>query len=137
MNEALWKLPFPSSERDSLKFQKLPGRSCALICSAIEQGIFQIIFEGVESFKCTYHHACTVEMIQTYDTLSDMGYTDWLRSIKEQLLSVGDGGHGLRHLMMYFDDGPCYEFICRSFTIESETAIQQALAADSVESGIY
>jgi hypothetical protein len=76
-------------------------------------------------------------MIQTYDTLSDMGYTDWLRSIKEQLLSVGDGGHGLRHLMMYFDDGPCYEFICRSFTIESETAIQPALAADSVERGSH
>jgi hypothetical protein len=73
-------------------------------------------------------------MIQTYDTLSDMGYTDWLESIKEQLSSVGDGGHDLRHLMMYFDDGPCYEFICRSFRIES-AAIQQALATDSVESG--
>jgi nicotinamidase-related amidase len=57
-------------------------------------------------------------MIGTYDRLSDLGRTQWLDGIRQQLSRFGDDVQALRHLMIYFDDGPCYEFICRSFKIE-------------------
>ena len=123
MTIALWKLPFPSSGRDGLNFQQLLGRSCVITCYAAERETARLIFDGVEAFKCSYHHSCTIEMVQSYDTLSDVGATDWLYSVREQLSHFGEDVQSLRHLMIYFDDGPCYEFICRSFRIETEPAI--------------
>ena len=123
MSEVVWKLPFPSSGLSGVDFQKLAGRSCALVCDDGENGPVRMVFDGVEAFKCTYHNACTVEMIDTYDRLSDLGRTEWLDSIWRQLTCSGDDVGALRHLMIYFDGGPCYEFVCRSFRVEGEAAI--------------
>lgn len=78
----------------------------------------KLLFDGVEAFRCTYHHACTLEMIKAYDKVIDRGETEWLNSIKLRLAEYNDSTTELRHLMIYFDDGPCYEFICRSFRVE-------------------
>ena len=123
MSEELWELPFPSSGLSNVGFQKLAGRSCALICNDGENTPVRLVFIGVAAFKCTYHRACTIEMLKTYDKLSDLGQTPWLDGIREQLSSFGDEVKALRHLMIYFDDGPCYEFICQSFSIEAGDAI--------------
>jgi hypothetical protein len=78
-----------------------------------------MLFEGVEAFKCTHDTAFTLEMIETaYDRFADLGPTEWLTQIESQLVSSREDATGLRHLMIYFDDGPCYEFICRSFRAE-------------------
>jgi len=118
MPEVLWKLPFPSSGLSGVDFQQLAGRSCSLSCVDGESTPVRIVFDGVEAFRCTYHNACTVEMIETYDRLSDLGRTEWLNSVRRQLASFGEDVEALRHLMIYFDDGPCYEFICRGFRVE-------------------
>ena len=119
----LWKLPFPSSGLSGVEFQQLARRSCSLACDDGENRPVRIVFDCVEAFKCTYHNACTVEMIETYDKLSDVGRTGWLESIRRQLSDFGEEVEALRHLMIYFDDGPCFEFICREFRVEAEAAI--------------
>jgi hypothetical protein len=53
-----------------------------------------------------------------YDQVADLGSTEWLTQIESQLVRSHEDAIGLRHLMIYFDDGPCYEFICRSFRAE-------------------
>src|SRR5262249_52091878 len=80
-----------------------------------------LLFEGVEAFKCTYYNACAVEIVKlAYDKIVDVGSTEWLNAIKSQLLKSHEDVTGLRHLVIYFDDGPCYEFICRSFQAEEQ-----------------
>ena len=123
MPEVVWTLPFPSSGLSGVGFQNLLGRSCALTCDDGENSPVRVVFEGVEAFKCTYHNACTLEMIETYDRLTDLGRTQWLDAIRQQLASFGNDVNSLRHLMIYFDDGPCYEFICRGFRVEEGAAI--------------
>ena len=123
MSEVVWKVPFPSSGLSGVDFQKLAGRSCALACDDGENSPVRIVFGGVEAFKCTYHNACTFEMIESYDRVSDLGRTGWLDSVRRQLSGFGEDVESLRHLMIYFDDGPCYEFICRSFRVEGGAAI--------------
>ena len=122
MSEVVWTLPFPSSGLSNVDFQKLAGRSCALACDDSENRPVRLVFNGVEAFKCTYHHACTLEMIETYDSLTDLGQTQWLDSVQRQLSRSGESVQLLRHLMIYFDDGPCYEFICRGFRVEGGAA---------------
>lgn len=56
-------------------------------------------------------------MVEAYDKVVDCGETKWLNSIKKQLAEYKDNTSDLRHLMIYFDAGPCYEFICRSFRV--------------------
>ena len=123
MSDVVWKLPFPSSGLSGVDLQELSGRrSCALACDDGENNPVRVIFDGVEAFKCTYHNACTVEMVETYDGLTDVGRTGWLESVRQQLSGFNEDVEALRHLMIYFDDGPCYEFICRGFRVEEETA---------------
>jgi len=79
----------------------------------------KMLFDGVEAFKCTYYMACTLNMSSmAYDRVVDLGPTEWLTQIQSQLVESQEDATGLRHLMICFDDGPCYEFICRSFRAE-------------------
>ena len=113
----LWKLPGPSSARFREELHKLGGRECLLTCMFDSDGTdsFHMTFEGVESFKATYHRACNGLMIEAYDRIVNVGSTPWLEEVSTQLSQQGEDNSGLQHLMFYFDDGPCYEFICRSF----------------------
>lgn len=79
---------------------------------------YRIHLQGVESYKATYLWACTVQMCDAYDRVVDAGATTWLSEVSGELLKRGADVSGLQHLMIYFDDGPCYEFICRSFSAE-------------------
>ena len=125
MAQTLWTLPVASTALlNGTTFQKLPRRACALLCEYEDDndGIvsLKLMFEGVEAFKSTYQGACTPEMIRnSYDKVVDVGSSEWLRSVQGQLVSYGSQSvDELKHLMIYFDDGPCYEFICRAFSIE-------------------
>jgi hypothetical protein len=127
MAQILWTLPVASTALLSEStFQMLLKRTCALLCEYEDYNAIivslKLLFDGVESFKCTYMGACTVEMIRTaYDKVVDVGSTEWLTVIRDRLVNSGYGSQNvedLKHLMIYFDDGPCYEFICRSFRVE-------------------
>jgi len=125
MAQTVWMLPVPSTALFSdAAFHQLMGRTCALASEYEDDDnvvSLKMLFEGVEAFKCTYYRACTIEMIETaYDQVADLGPTEWLTQIESQLVSSRENAKGLRHLMIYFDDGPCYEFICRSFRAEEK-----------------
>lgn len=120
----LWELPVPSTALlQDARFEIRLGRTCALQFEYEDEDdntvSVKLLFEGVEAFKCTYLFACTVEMIETaYDRVADLGSSEWLDAIRKQLGSHGQEAKDLKHLMIYFDDGPCYEFICRDLRID-------------------
>ncbi len=126
MAEIIWKTSVPSTAFfQGVKFSILLGRKCLLEYSYEGKEDFLVIFEtlifdGVESFKCTYYRACSLEMIEAYDKVVDVGNSVWLAEIKQNLLRAEANATKLKHLRIYFDDGPCYEFICRSFEVVNE-----------------
>jgi hypothetical protein len=79
-----------------------------------------LVFEGVEAFKVTHYHARSDAMLEAYARLIDLGRTPWLSEVCANLERHRDdrGTTGLAHLMINFDDGPCYEVVCRSYRIE-------------------
>ena len=128
MAEIIWETSVPSTAfLQEAKFSKLLGRKCSLEYSyegedkenysVISE---KLIFSGVESFKCTHYKSCSVEMIKAYDKIVDVGKSKWLTEIKQNLLSAENNSINLKHLRIYFDDGPCYEFICTDFETISE-----------------
>lgn len=129
MSNILWTLPFPSSSGNTT-FAALPKRDAAIIAEGDDDGeaiTLRIVFEKVEAFKCTHYRARTPEMRIAYDKIVDLGETSWLTEVRNQLRQNGDPVESsaspgtlkkLAHLMINFDDGPCYEFICRSYRVE-------------------
>ena len=129
MNQILWKSPVPATALDGCAFQKLPRHVCALACDYEDEDndkvvTLKLVFAGVEAFKCSYDKACTPEMISTaYGKVVDVGSSQWLNAVRKQVATYGDQKvEELKHLMIYFDDGPCYEFICRTFRVEESSA---------------
>src|SRR5438034_7082704 len=124
----LFTLPLPSSALSDggVAFRVRPHRAVVLVCSWDDRpaGPLALVFESVEALKCTYHKACTVEQIRlAYDTVVDLGASGWLREIAGRH-NRGEAAD-LRHLMIYFDDGPCYEFICRGLRVEDHALHSQ------------
>jgi len=87
--------------------------------------IIALVFEDVEAFKCTYLSALGSidhELFkQSYANLISLEISPWLTEIKmarknnptKTLVQQGEA----QHLMISFDDGPCYEIICESFKL--------------------
>ncbi len=138
MIETVWTLPVTSTGLDyEADFQMLAGRACSLTCGyAIDDNRavkLNLLFDGVEAFKCTHYHACTLDMIEAYDEVVDRGSTEWLGSIRERLSRYDENVSKLRHLMIYFDDGPCYEFICKEFRV-AETTVGKEIFRNNLTS---
>jgi hypothetical protein len=123
MNQPLWELPGPLTRGPI--FGTLTGRSCE-IAYYIETDDGDrkeaLIFEGVEAFKSTYMTARSVDMIKAaYDKLVRVYPSSWLTEIQKNSDPYYRGREGvprkLQHLMICFDDGPCYEFICVDFKV--------------------
>jgi hypothetical protein len=123
MKRVLFELPIPSSAltRDP-SLVALPKRQCELsLYVESEDGDRKMgfIFEGVEAYKCTYMTARTVDMINiAYDKLVRLGDTPWLAEVSANSSSYYIRRQGvpkdLQHLIICFDDGPCYEVLCAS-----------------------
>jgi hypothetical protein len=125
MAEELYKIKVPSSALSSPIFTMELGRRCSLSYSyEIENTDFEVherlVFEGVEAFKCTYYTANSVEVFDAYDRILKIVPSSWLKEIKNNLTQNGTEASSLAHLRIFFDDGPCYEFICRSFEVVAE-----------------
>lgn len=122
MGTQLWKLPYPSSARAKDESSQEGGRLCLVACLFDEDRTdgFEFAFEGVEAYMVTYYNACPGELSsEAYDRVLDLGVTPWLSEIASRLSTYGTDVKTLRHLMIYFDDGPCYEFLCRGFKVRS------------------
>lgn len=101
-------------------FEALTKRECELSCyvegSEGERRI-ALLFEGVEAYRCTYLTSCSAEMFNTaYGRLVNLGATPWLGEVLKTYSTSPLASKELRHLMICFDDGPCYEIVCASFS---------------------
>jgi hypothetical protein len=141
MTTTLWTLPIPSTAiDDGPHFSERMGREVSLEMTHESDPLntdygndsrgdtarevrTTLTLEGVEAYKCSYMTACTDAMLPAYDRLIDCGDTDWLRDVSAENTRQMYSPEGLRHLMIYFDDGPCYEFVCRSFRAEQEASL--------------
>lgn len=115
--KTIFSLPVASTslEKEPI-FSMHNGRTCSLEYSYQDGEAFRnerLNFEGVEAFRCVYYAAVDLELVSTYDKVSDLGDTNWLQRIVSNLSSAGMESVGLKHLAIFFDDGPSYEFICR------------------------
>jgi hypothetical protein len=125
--KTLWQLPVPSTALldGGPVFEERPRREVALRMSYEadkadgEDQVIALVFEEVEAFKVTYFHARGKQMLESYDCLTDRGCTSWLNEIVGNVTRYGESTTTLAHLMIDFDDGPCYEVICRSYRVES------------------
>jgi hypothetical protein len=118
--KVLWQLPCPSTAfLEGVEFRVLPSRAAELLFRyEVEQDIIEgkLIFQGIEAYKCSYLTACSEYMIRSsYDKLVDCGNSEWLRAVNEVSKSISIRSKELRHFMITFDDGPCFEFICEHF----------------------
>ena len=132
MARILWELPIPPTDLfHEAKFIQLLGRECELSFSYESDSddnmiSDSLILEGVECFKCTYLTSCTGDMFeQAYGMLIDLGETQWLTEVRtvyekarRRYLKTPEK---LSHIMICFDDGPCYEFIGTGFRYVSIT----------------
>jgi hypothetical protein len=141
MASTLWKSPVASTAFvEGERFEQL-GDSCTLTFEYEDENDEvvrgRLFFDGVQAFKCTYLYACSVEMIESYDKIVELGETDWLATVRGHLLIYNEALRNpeakhsknvieqldqylldtsdLKHLMIFFDGGPCYEFICKTF----------------------
>lgn len=100
-------------------FSPFPGRECGISFCIDDGGALRnvrLLFENVEAYKCTYRTFLTREMVDlAYGRLVRLGETPWLAELRK----AHRGGHRseLQHLMICFDDGPCYEIVCAGFRV--------------------
>jgi hypothetical protein len=119
MTSALWTLPTIVDQVETTKIEQLPKRETRLLISLVVSRNgndfvenHALSFEGTELFSCTYLTSLTAEMIQlAYGKLVDLGKTELLNRT-----SIKSKKNGLRHLMICFDDGPCYEVVWKGFS---------------------
>jgi hypothetical protein len=126
-DSTLWKLPVPATALlgEGPKLEKRLGREVAILFQYEddERDVnAAIVFEGVEAFSLTYVTSCDRSMLVAYAKLVDRGETEWLAAVRVAMRGNGVHDRTVRHLMIYFDDGPCYEIICQSFRVEQHQA---------------
>jgi hypothetical protein len=119
----IYKLPVPSTSLFDISngFEIRPGSVIAL-CYSYETADDnctkeEIAFEGVEAYKVTYFRAQDISMLDAYNKLINCGSTDWLSHVINNLKERDEYKEGLMHMMINFDDGPCYEILCRKFRV--------------------
>jgi hypothetical protein len=117
-----WQLPVAASALlHSPEFVVLQCRECASRLSFEgDDGSTKAIalpFNGVESYKCTFMTSCTAAVFNfAYGKLVSFNST-WLDDVRSTGKKDQVTIDALQHLMVTFDDGPCYEIICRSWSI--------------------
>jgi hypothetical protein len=122
--ETLWRPPGPATGLvDSPRLEKRLGREVALVLKYEQETdgtdiLVSLVFDGTEAFRCTYYNAIGQSASSAYNRLSDVGASPWLSEVKSNLAFHQADLEGLTHMMIMFDDGPCYEFICRTFRVE-------------------
>lgn len=121
----LWEMPVPASALTrGPSFSELPRRQCELAfhvetSDGSEERVV-LIFEGVEAYKCTYMMSLDVRMIEwAYGKIAHLRDAPWFEDVRTSYTRYCQNAQkealDLQHLMICFDDGPCYEFVCGGF----------------------
>jgi hypothetical protein len=130
MNTTLWDLPVASTGfTHGPELEMRPKRAIAIRFAfdgvAHDDGrekTLALVFDGTEALKVTHYNARPEWMLVAYDRLVDLGETTWLLETRDELQRRGTSAHDVRHLMINFDDGPCFEILCRDHAVEGPMA---------------
>jgi hypothetical protein len=110
-----------------VSFNVLPKRQCEVSFSIEgEDGSekwITLLFTDVEAYKCTYLTSLGSLnrdlRTEAYGKVISIGESPWLAAVNQNYheyhKNMPPAPKTLQHLMICFDDGPCYEFICESF----------------------
>lgn len=124
MSSIVWQSPAPSSAfLRGVSVVIRPQREIALafgfedhneeMCSA------ELVFHDVVHYRITYLAALRAEVIhQAYDRLVELPESYELREVMGAIKDNG-GKLAYQHYRICFDDGPCFDFICSSFTFST------------------
>lgn len=75
-----------------------------------------LLFDHVASYRCTLRTALGPHAIQTFlGKLTEIIGSAWKDEVLVALTDNGTPPDPLRHLVICFEEGPCYEFICGGF----------------------
>jgi hypothetical protein len=128
MNKTIWKMPVPVTGLiRGPHFTALGKRKCEISFSIEpEDGAekwLSLQFGGVEAYKCTYLASLgsinRTLRTEAYGMVISIEESQWLSDIRHSYGAYcgkrGQKPGELQHLMICFDDGPCYELICSTF----------------------
>jgi hypothetical protein len=131
MSRMLWTLPVPPTAiMQGPVFRERLKRDCELRFSIeAEDGSelwMALVLEGVESYRCVYLTSGGVVnqnlSREAYGALVSVSASAWLVQVEAAYLAYPRLANWtpkkLQHLMIGFDDGPWYEFICTGFRVE-------------------
>ncbi len=130
MNKILWSITTPvTGIIRGPEFKILARRECE-ICFSLEaqdgsEQWLALRFSGVQAFKCTYLQAlgCISRTLRTeaYGKVISVAQSEWLETLQQAVNEYGSKIPsklgGIQHLMICFDDGPCYEILCNEFSV--------------------
>ena len=135
MSNPLWTSPVAATVLRDPELIQLPGRSFELRIKYTFGRATQVAvlrFTGVQAVKITYLFALTSQMVDlAYARVVDVGDSPWFSDISRLVEKSDPDPKPLRHAMILFDDGPCYEFICSGFGAEDHRT--NANATDASE----
>ena len=124
MSNIVWQSPVPSSGfLRGVDLQTRPQREIVLGFefedADEEMRTAELSFKNVVHYRTTYLAALRADTInQAYDRLVDVSESTELREVIAVTEANGKGSN-YRHYRVCFDDGPCFDFICRSFTFNA------------------
>jgi len=120
--DMLWQLePKSTPIHKGPSFTQELGRLCVLSFVVEREDTYptvRLLFDGVEAYKCTHLTSLKRDMLVAYERVVRLYETPWLLDMSSNY-KPQRGNHvkeDLMHLMICFDDGPCYEFICTKFS---------------------
>ncbi len=132
MNTKIWSLPRASVITQGPLYTVRMHRQCEISFAAerVDGSAerFTLRFDGVEAFKATYLNSLgsidTQWLKEAYCTVISVP-SEWLSRVERAYTDYLRAAHRLpqklQHLVICFDDGPCYEFVCVRFEQESKT----------------
>jgi hypothetical protein len=122
MSKIVWESPSPSSGfLRGVSLQTRPRREIVLSFefedAEAKMSKMELSFKGVVHYRTTYLPALSAEMInQAYDRLVEFPESIELNEVVSATKANGDGSD-YHHYRVCFDDGPCFDFICQTFSI--------------------
>lgn len=123
--KTLWRLPSPSSGGVETRFEVRADGVGALTLAYPYDGdetvrTYTILFDDLASYRCTFHGAQTLEQLDSYDRLNDLGAADPPSSDDDDAADAWPASPGRRRYRLGVDEGPCYEIVAGAIKVVEE-----------------
>ncbi len=124
----IWKLPFPSTAMLQFpNFNILPGPIFWIECEFDSDNdyyndkktVVTLFFEGVVVQQLRFSSALDVRDVNAYDRVMQIGSSELQTMTLKAMLDRKRDIENIKHLRIHFDDGYCFDLICKNFRSET------------------